>query len=273
MNIYQLHPKASRIVPAEKTLFGTANATAVKFCGPYSMANSMGWWVRSPVDIDITWDGKGFTHDLKESYGDYDHALVKSLIRDSDGVDIGKFCPEGGRSKFTWGAVEPSVVQIWTGCIFRTPPGWGLLIRSPINLPRQNFYVMEGILDTDWMQYDIWTNLAFDKEGTVELRKNGFPIAQLIPFKREDKWDLKKEMINRDTAEANRVFEYWIQYNQKKYGNGGKQAMDPNDLSLTKDATTYWKERKRLLSGNFPNLDEVSFNQYKKHIFPYVKPS
>lgn len=39
-------------------------------------------------------------------------------------------------------------MQIWTECIFRTPPSWGVRVR-PINLPTNRF------LETDWLQYDV----------------------------------------------------------------------------------------------------------------------
>jgi hypothetical protein len=44
------------------------------------------------------------------------------------------------------------------------------------------------------------------------------------------------------------VFKYWLNYNKKKFENGGKQLLS-SDGSLTKDSTTYFREKKRLLDG------------------------
>jgi hypothetical protein len=213
-----------------------------------------------------------------------DFDLVNSLIRPTDNVEIERFCPQGmGRSKYTFGEVEPAVMQMWTGCIFETPPGYCLQIRSPINFPMNPpFHVMEGILETDWMQYDIWINLVFDrKDEWVSLRPDGPPVAQIVPVHRESieaDWKMgENTLVNRDTKEANRAFEFWLQYNQKKFANGGKQRLSKEDLYLTKDSTTFWKERQRIIGQEMePNPDVVAakeINPRKCGLYgKYVKP-
>jgi len=252
VKVWTLHTHASRIEKAEKTLAGTANAGGVKWCGPFTYANAAGWWLYPPIDIDILWrGGKEFEHRLLLPWDNEEELLISSLLRPEDQADISKFCL-GGRTKFTWGAVEEGVVQMWTGCIFETPPGWGLHIRSPINCPTQPYHIMEGILETDWLQYDIWTNLVFDRaDEWVHLRRDQWPpLAHIVPIKREsynESWEFSVEQVNRDTPEANRVFEYYVEYNMKKFGHGGKQALSTTDLNLTKDSTTYMRERKKFL--------------------------
>jgi hypothetical protein len=266
LNIWRLHPQSSKIVPAEKTLNGTANESGVKFCKPFSNANSAGWWIYPAVDVDIMYTDTGFEYKLLESYPPTERTILQSLVRPEDNINLDEFCPATpeGRSKFTWGAVEPNVVQMWTGCIFETPPGWVLHIKSPNNIPPRGFWVMEGILETDWMRYDIWTNLIFEtKNEWIHIRKNEWPpIAQIMPIRREGiegDWKINtNELINRDTENANEVFDYWIQYNQEKFGKGGKQNMLP-DGSKTKDSTTYFREKKRILKNQMePNEEEKS---------------
>src|SRR5262252_5930944 len=255
LKVWRLHAQASRVIPAEKTLNGAANPAAVKWCGPYSTVNRLGWWLFPPVNVDITWHGDRFEHDLLQPYDDWDYRLLHTLLRPEDNSDTSKWCQPTGRTKFTWAAVEPNVVQIWSGLIFETPPGWCLHIRSPVNAPnpRQLIHVMEGVLETDWMQYDIWFNVVFDKPGEkVSLRTNGWPpLAHIIPMRRETaeaEWKLEEEYLNRNTPEGERVFSYWLQYNDKKFGHGGKQALT-RDGQLTKDSTTYFRERHRILKG------------------------
>lgn len=252
LKIWRLHPQSSKIIPAEKTLNNMANESAVKWCGPYTYANKIGFWLFPPVDIDITWrGGKDFDYNLLEEYSDYDYHLVRRLIKKEEKSDPDRWSPPGGRTKFTWGSVEDGVVQIWTGCIFKTPPGWCLQVRSPINFPPRSIYVMEGIIETDWMQYDIWTNLVFTKKDeVVKLRKDSWPpLAQLVPLRRESyaaNWNFEEEFVNRDNIESDKVFTYWINYNQKKFCLGGRQNLT-SDGTQKKDATTYQKERMRLI--------------------------
>ena len=66
LNIWRLHPQSSKIVPAEKTLNGTANESGVKFCKPFSNANSAGWWIYPAVDVDIMYTDTGFEYKLLE---------------------------------------------------------------------------------------------------------------------------------------------------------------------------------------------------------------
>src|SRR5205823_8770101 len=160
----------------------------VRWSGPFTNANKAGWWVFPPVDLDIVWrGGDEFEWDPLTPYSDADLHLISFLLDEADDAHPALWLESEGRTKFTWGLVEPGVVQIWTGCIFETPPGWGLHLRSPVNLAPQPFHVMEAILESDWLQYDIWLNLLFDRPGErVELRRDGWPpVAQLVPIPRE----------------------------------------------------------------------------------------
>jgi hypothetical protein len=252
LKVWRLHPDGCAIAPADRSLRGTAHKGGTRWCGPFTHANKAGWWLFPPVDIDITWNGGSeFDWELLTPYSDSDRHLIHFLMEDGDEASVHKWLGEEGRTKFTWGLVEEGVVQIWTGCIFETPPGWGLHIRSPINCGNRAFHVMEAVLETDWLQYDIWLNLAFDRPGErVELRREGWPpVAQLVPIRREAYeagWQLEEETVNRSSPEANRVFEYYVEYNEKKFARGGKQPPSREDPSLRKDSTTYYRERRRL---------------------------
>ena len=255
LNIWRTHPQGVRIEKAEKTLNGTAHPGGVKFCGPFTDANSYGFWVFPAHDIDICWrGGQHFEHKVVDEYDDSEHQVIRNLLKPKDDTDIEKWCPaKGGRTKYSFGAVEEGVVQIYTGVILETPPGWMLHIRSPINFAPQPYHIMEGILPTDWMQYDLWTNLKFDKQNEwVQIRKDQWPpLAQITPVRRETtskEWSVgREEMINRGDPEAERVFEYYVEYNKKKYCGNGKQRLSFTDESLKKDAGTFHKERVKMV--------------------------
>jgi hypothetical protein len=252
LKVWRLHPDGCPITPAERTLNGTANRQAVRFCGPFTNANKAGWWLFPPVDIDITWRGESaFEWNLLSPYTNADEHLIRLLLSPGQAENPDSWLSDDGRTKFTFGLVEEGVVQIWTGCVFQTPPGWALHLRSPINMPTRGFSIMEAVLETDWLQYDIWLNLRFERIGeTVSLRRDAWPpIAQLVPVPRESYdagWRLESELMNRNSEEAERVFEYFVEYNEKKYAHGGKHRRSLEDPELMKDSSTYYKERKRL---------------------------
>ncbi len=281
LKVWRLTPHGVRIVPAEKTLGGTANEAGVKWCVPYSTVNRTGWWIYPAVDMDVIWKGGDkFEHVLHSPYPATESLLVRKLVTIHDAVDPDKWCPaDTGRSKFNFGGVEGNIIQIWSGVILQTPPGWCLHMRSPVNWARQPYSVQEGILETDWMQYDLWTNvIVHEKDTLIQLRRDQqVPLAHIVPVRREsfkEKWGLEEEMVNRDTPEANRVFEYWIDYNQKKYGQGGKQLASSTDSNVTKDATTYHKERKRLVGSDMepdPEAMKAKPLPVRKKIAPFIR--
>lgn len=252
LNIWRLHPKSVRLQAAESTLNGTANPDGVRWCKPYATANAAGFWLFPPIDIDILWKGdREFEYRFHEQWPASDHDLVQSLVNPTQPYNVEMFCPrDGGRSKASFGTVDPAVVQMWTGCIFETPPGWCLHIRPPVNTPFPGYRVMEGILETDWLQYDIWTNIVFEEKGRwIEFRKNQWPpLAQLIPMKRESvmhEWKTgTDEFLNRETPAGNRVTDFWLEYNHRKFGMGGKQ---PLSKDRTKDSATYHKVRAEVM--------------------------
>ena len=56
------------------------------------------------------------------------------------------------------------MVQIWSGLVARTAPGWSLLVRGPANLPRNLAYeVYEGIVETDRWFGPLFTNIRFTR--------------------------------------------------------------------------------------------------------------
>jgi hypothetical protein len=266
LKIWKLHSQSSKIEKANKLCLGKANKSGVRWCGPYSSANQLGFWVYPPVDMEIFYNGNSFSG-TAEQYSNEDYFKIKSLIKSEDKVNIEKWCDSNtGRTKFTWGEADKNVVQIWTGLIFQTPPGYCLQIRSPINFPRENYHVMEAVLETDWMHYDIWINLICEPNKKISIKKD-LPIAHLVPVKRESMngWEIEEDFVNRKTRNSNHVFRYFIQYNRKKFEKGGNQPLTP-DGSLTKDSTTYFKEKKKLLDGE--NKPRCPYHNFIGKFFP-----
>jgi len=262
LKAWSLHPSASKIQKANFQLNGHANQDALKFCGPYKFANQIGFWLYSPVDIDITWKGgREFEHTIHGSYDNSDYKIINDLIKDDDPISKNGvwISPQEGRTKFTFGSVEDGVVQIWTGLILKTQPNWCLQISSCINFPDRGFEVMNGVLDTDWMFYDIWVNLVFkNKDQCVKIRKNdSIPLAQLVPIPREtynSDWIVEQQPINRQDEESKNIFEYWLGYNQKKFNCGGKQFLTTGG-DYKKTSSTFFSERQSALC---PHLKKKS---------------
>lgn len=248
IQVWRLHPRGARLEPADKTLRGDAPHGAVRWCGPFTHANQYGYWVFPPIDIDIIWyGGRSYDYKIHTPYTDDDWTLISGLQRPDDRY---QYAP---RNKIDFGGVLDSVVSIWTGCIFQTPPGWGLMVRNPINVSSSTvFRIQEGILETDWMPYDVWMNLQFlQQDKWVHIRRDQPwpPIAQLIPVRREGydkKWNLIERPFERSTAEGQNMFDRWNHYNYKKWVE-----------KAHKEPSTYHRERAAALKRR-PDLPEDS---------------
>ncbi len=277
LKVYHTHPLGCRIEKAEKTLKGTGVPGGIKWCMPYKIVNSHGFWLYPPVDVDITWHGgRDFTYNLITDYGWDEHHNINNLMRARDIKDIEKWCSyNNGRTKYTWGSVDVGVVQIYTGCIFKTDPNWCLQIRSPVNFSRKSqFFIMEALLETDWLQYDIWFNLVFtEKMKQVSLRRNDeIPMAQLVPIHRQSitsDWNLTVENLNDTTPENKDVVNFYINYNNRKFASGGKNAINK---FANKDSTTYVKIKKENLNKDGSHKSrKVAPARTKKVLFPKSK--
>src|SRR4051812_12897380 len=77
---------------------------------------------------------------------------------------------------------EPGTLQIWTGLIVRTSPGWHLLVRAPANLPLTGGIVLyEGIVEADTWFGPLFTNLRFTRTHSPITLRPDFPLLQVQP--------------------------------------------------------------------------------------------
>lgn len=268
LKIWRLHPQGITLRPAEKDLAGYAHPSGVKFCGPFTNANRYGFWVFPSMDIDFILHQDGsFEHKVITPWEDKEVDVIRKLIRPTDHPDNICFCQNfGGRAKVDFGRVEPNICQIWTGVILQTPPGWSLMVRSPINLAMNVPYrIQEGILETDWLTYDLWINVAVQYcEQWIQLRRDQWPpLAQLVPVPRisyDQDWQMSEQMIHRDDADGERIYTGWADYNYKKYIKKRSEK--------DKDPATYHRERSRYLR----KLKEQSLELYTPGKSPKALP-
>ena len=77
-------------------------------------------------------------------------------------------------------------MQVWTGLVARTAPGWSLLVRPCANLPRHGAYELyEGVIETDRWFGPLITNMRLTQTGVpIEFRPD-FPLLQVQAIPRE----------------------------------------------------------------------------------------
>jgi hypothetical protein len=155
LKIWRLHPKGVGVKPAEATLGGMAPSSARQHCGPYMHVNGAGFYLYSPIDIDLSYNpDRKIPWDWNmpnKQYTDEEIDILRSMPIKHPQFELDMI---KRRSKlFISGAAdEPAhTAQIWTGCIFQTPPGWSLWIRGPINRELATpFRIEEAIIESDF---------------------------------------------------------------------------------------------------------------------------
>jgi hypothetical protein len=96
-------------------------------CLPMLIANQSGWELRNPCAFTATWFGQENGADV----------MIVPDKRDADQLlPVGHF----GSGILTWNLP----------LLFRTPPGYNLLVRGPANYPKDGVCPLAGIVETDW---------------------------------------------------------------------------------------------------------------------------
>jgi hypothetical protein len=142
-------------------------------CLPLAIANNFGWEVLSPCDLRIDYDGGYGAEAIKVSAED-DYPLVSHFAA----------------SNFTRG-----ILTLHTGYIFRTEPGWSLLVTGPINEPKSFMTPMTGVVETDWLPYPFTMNWQLMRAGSFRLKK-GDAYCNIVPVMVEPVADAEIEIVD-----------------------------------------------------------------------------
>lgn len=127
-------------------------------CLPLAIANTAGWQLLCPCDLEIKFTGGMGKEDVQ--------------VKATDGFDV-RFAAE---SNFTRG-----VLTFYTNYLFETEPGWQLLATGPFNEPKDGLYPMTGIVETDWLPYPFTMNYQITRPGIFTFKKDE-PFCQIMPI-------------------------------------------------------------------------------------------
>ena len=171
---------------ADKSAGGTLPVRAYRYCDAVTSAAGFGWWVFPPANLQLLWDGEEiFWH--CDGLDDW-VPLLASAQFPGQSARFDLAAPpalRGCSPPFLSALADPGVVQIWTGLMVRSAPGWSLLVRAPANLPPAGGYAAyEGILESDRRFGPLFTNIRLTRTN-VPVRLGGDrPLVQVQPLPR-----------------------------------------------------------------------------------------
>ena len=186
----RLIPDARPPKRADRSAAGYLPSRAVRYCEALTTATAYGYWIFPPLDIQLVWNGE----EVFWSYGDSDGWLPLTGT-ESQAVQFPNYASlfdatapaelRGYSPPFLSAMPELGGVQIWTGLLARTRPGWGLSVRSPVNLPpTPGLAVWEGIVETDIWTGPLFTNARLTRTNLPVLLRTDTPFLQVQPVPR-----------------------------------------------------------------------------------------
>jgi hypothetical protein len=129
-------------------------------CLPLNIANAHGWVILNPVPFVAFWDG--------------DPGI--------DGITIQSQEPDGAvlaSSHFGSGVLTFNV-----NALFRTEPGYDLLVTGPFNRPKDAIQPLTGIVETDWSPFTFTMNWKFTRKSTPVAFERDEPFCMIFPIQR-----------------------------------------------------------------------------------------
>lgn len=181
----RLFPHARPPQRADRAAGGTLPTRAFRFCEAVTAASSFGWYVFPPIAFQLLWDGQDI-HWTSDALDDWQ--LLRSAHLPDMAASFDAAAPTaitGHAPPFLTALPEPGVVQVWTGLLARTTPGWSLHVRAPANLPLPGGYVAyEGIVETDRWFGPLFTNLRLTRTHAPIAFDPDLPLLQVQPLPR-----------------------------------------------------------------------------------------
>lgn len=188
---HRLIPQARLPQRADRSAAGTLPTRAFRYCEPVTSASAFGYYIFPPINFSLMWDGSDitWTYEGAESWLPLKLAQFPHFAAHFD-----ERAPEeirGFSPPFLGAFQEPGLLQMWTGLVMRTSPGWSTLVRPCPNLPRAGGYELyEGIIETDRWFGPLITNFRLTRTNVPIEFRSDYPLLQVQPIPREALDDL-----------------------------------------------------------------------------------
>ncbi len=132
-------------------------------CLPMLIANQSGWELRNPCAFTATWMGQENGVDV----------IIAPDKREADQLlPVSHF----GSGILTWNLP----------LLFRTPPGYNLLVRGPANYPKDGVSPLEGIVECDWASASFSMSWKLTRKLIPVRFEVDEPICMIVPQRRAE---------------------------------------------------------------------------------------
>ena len=153
---------------ADRSAGGSIPVRALRYCEAMTTASAFGWYVFVPITFKVVWDGDGllWTYEGIDEWLPLTRETAQYPHFDERFDAIAPPNVRGFAPPFLTASFQPGGLQVWTGCLVRTAPGWNLLVRGAANFPKSlSYQVFEGIIETDTWFGPLFDNIKISQDG------------------------------------------------------------------------------------------------------------
>jgi Family of unknown function (DUF6065) len=213
ITVHCLYKDAPVPKPADRTINGTIPARAKSFCEPFMTMNGLGLLIYPPVDFALMWDGEQiFWRPGTDSTW---RQLVDGVAPPGFDEEFFSNAPPHVTDlrpfRFLEKIPENGMVQIWPGILVRTRPGYGMVVRSPINQLTPGIQFLEGFIETDWWFGPLAAPARILKTDVPIVFSTNKPFLQIYAFPKDVSHAQSEQTVGRMGMEAMTV-EDWESY-------------------------------------------------------------
>ena len=180
---YRLIPNAPPPRRADRSADGMMSVRAYRYCEALASASAFGFYIYPPIAFALMLDGDRviWSYDGADDWYALDGAQFPGFYEFFEAR-----APDSVKSlspPFLVPAREPGVVQIWSGYLARTAPGWALLSRGLANVPNtQGYENFEGIVATETWFGPLFTNIRLKVTNAPVTFHPRYPMFQVQPL-------------------------------------------------------------------------------------------
>lgn len=159
---YPTNSEPPRIIPApaERAWMSRSSNSFAYRCLPLNIANAHGWLILNPTPFIAVWNGGP----------ELDAVTVETMRKDT---------PMLAASHFGEGVLTFSV-----NGLFRTEPGYDLMVTGPLNEPKDGIFPLTGIVETDWAPFTFTMNWKFTRRQIPIAFERDEPFCMIYPIPR-----------------------------------------------------------------------------------------
>jgi hypothetical protein len=196
---YPTSGEPPRIVPAplERSWMDRTDQGFAYRCLPLNIANAHGWMLLNPVPFVAQWDGR-------------------------PGLEAVTVQPTGEGTPTAFSHFGSGVLTFDVRGLFRTEPGYDLMVTGPLNQPKDAIQALSGVVETDWAPFTFTMNWKFTRKMAPIGFERDEPFCMFFPVKRGLAESIAPEIRSlADDKETHDAYFAWAD-SRRKFNQGLK---------------------------------------------------